>query len=150
MRIHFLILLAILGCSGGLPAQQTPDPAQQPDSTGKPAPIRHFNLKDYSRIGGSVSTPEVQSAPLPSAPQCFGTANSAHGKKEIMTILFVGINKQGTIDFAKVVRSGDPEWDKCAVDAVYNWHFKPSMQYGDPVASVLNIEVKYRPPSSNK
>jgi TonB family protein len=144
MRLISMLFLAVATVGYVCPslAQQEQDSTQQPSAVALPAPIKHFNLKDYARVGGSVSAPDAISAPAPASPT---GANSKPKKKELTTIVLVGINAQGTVEFAKVVRSSDPDWDKCAVDAVYQWRFKPAMQHGHPIASQVDIEVNFRP-----
>jgi len=144
MRVITTLLLAVATAGYVCPslAQQEQDSTQQPSAVAQPALIKHFNLKDYTRVGGSVSAPKAISAPAPASPM---GPNIKPKKQQLTTIVLVGINAQGTVDFAKVVRSSDPDWDKCAVDAVYQWRFKPAMQHGQPIVSQVDIEVNFKP-----
>jgi serine/threonine-protein kinase len=57
--------------------------------------------------------------------------------------LRIGINEQGKVEEADVVKSLDPGLDLKAIEAVKKWSFKPAMLKGKPVAVRSQVELEF-------
>jgi len=55
----------------------------------------------------------------------------------------IGINEQGRVEEAEVVKSLDPGLDKKAIEAAKKWTFKPAMLRGKPVAVRSQVELEF-------
>lgn len=64
-------------------------------------------------------------------------------------LLRVDVGADGTatnVDF--VQRSGTPELDRAAMNAVRKWHFSPARRDGKPIASSVNVPIDFVLPKS--
>ena len=55
----------------------------------------------------------------------------------------VGINEQGDVEEAEVVRPLEPGLDKKALEAAKKWKWKPAMVKGKPVAVQQQVELEF-------
>ena len=61
-----------------------------------------------------------------------------------VVVLEVAINKTGTVDMIKLVRSLKPEFDQSAIAAVKRWEFVPVMKDGHTVAVQMQVEITFK------
>lgn len=67
-------------------------------------------------------------------------------KLKVKVLLAVFIDEKGDVSDVKVVKSNDSRFDDAAVMMVKaNWKFTPALLSGKPVASKLNIPVRFDP-----
>jgi len=59
--------------------------------------------------------------------------------------LEVAINKKGTVDMIKLVRSLKPEFDQSAIAAAKRWEFVPAMKDGHTVPVQMQVEMTFKP-----
>jgi TonB family protein len=61
-------------------------------------------------------------------------------------VLQIRIDENGLpIDVDVARRSGSRELDRAAIQAVREWRFKPALQNGKPVSSVVELPVDFKP-----
>jgi protein TonB len=73
------------------------------------------------------------------------TAHAMRGKIHGVVILEVVVLADGSVDpdRIRVTRSLDRGLDEQAAIAVRQWRFRPSMRFGQPVASRVTIELAF-------
>lgn len=64
------------------------------------------------------------------------------GKEGRATVGFV-VSEKGTVVFAEVMKTSDPEFGKAAAAAVLCWRFEPATRAGAPVPTVLRHEFRF-------
>jgi TonB family protein len=86
-----------------------------------------------------VKPPLVIKAPDPQFPE------SARQQKQQGTTIFVSvIDATGHVQSLRVTREGFPGFPGAAAEAISQWTFRPATREGQPVASVINVEVNFR------
>jgi protein TonB len=56
----------------------------------------------------------------------------------------IHVRDDGTIEFVEVlVSSGSERLDRAAVDALTRWRFEPALRRGEPIASLVDQEVRF-------
>ena len=114
------------------------------------------------RVGGGVSAPTVLSSRLGSTtPGIYRVGNGVSGPRVIhkvepiysdearaaryqgTVVLEAIIQKDGSVEIARVVRSIGFGLDEKAIEAVSQWRFEPAKLNGEPVSVALNIEVNF-------
>ncbi|GGG82688.1 M56 family metallopeptidase [Edaphobacter dinghuensis] len=93
------------------------------------------------KIGKDVIAPKLVSSVEPQFPE------SERGKKdkfEGRCLVGFVVDSSGAVHDVHVKRSLRPDFDAKAVEAVEQYHFKPAMRAGEPVAVALNVEVDFK------
>jgi len=122
-------LLVLLLTLPGITAGQSNAGADQPSQASRP--------KQYLKIGKGIVPPSVISDPKPSDPP------SCKITHEAVSILWVAIGEQGTVDAVKVERSAGRDLDQKAVDFVKQWKFNPAMKDGKPVPVHVDVQFSF-------
>jgi TonB family protein len=93
-------------------------------------------------VYGSRGTlpPKVEHEPLPEY-------TSAARRKDFggTAVLMVIVNEQGMPEILELLKDLGEGLDIAALAAVSEWRFKPATHDGKPVATRINVEVKFRP-----
>jgi protein TonB len=90
--------------------------------------------------GGANVRPAYLYNPHPAYP----AESRANGEKGLV-LLMVGINEQGNVISVKVRQSsGFPRLDSAATEGVRSWRFRPARLAGFPVASTLDIPIRFQ------
>lgn len=87
---------------------------------------------------GKTLRPQVQSSPDPEFP-----ANAPNSQGYVVLSLVVGTD--GKTHLIHVVQSGGEAFDVSAVRAVQQWKFRPATCQGEPIATMINVDVEFRP-----
>ena len=90
------------------------------------------------RVGGGIQPPMKIKDVRPVYPP----AAKAEGRQG-MAIVEAVIGADGTVADAKVIRSIGDDLDRAALDAVYQWVFRPTMLNGQPVPVIMTVTVKF-------
>jgi len=114
------------GILGGMITAAAPPPPPPPP----PPPER-------VRVGGSVQTANLVTAPKPVYPPLARQARIQGTVK-----LEADISKEGTIENLRVI-SGHPLLIQAALDAVKQWRYKPTLLNGVPVEVVTTVDVNF-------
>jgi TonB family protein len=93
----------------------------------------------YFANSSEVSTPKPIRTPDPSY-----TDIAQRKRFEGTAVLLVVVNEKGLPEVLEVTRPLGEGLDIQAVAAVAHWTFKPAMKDGQPVAVLINVEVKFR------
>lgn len=107
-----------------------------------PATIRSERRTTTARATPRSSAPRpIAGNPLPEYP----VAALRHGESG-RVVLQVRIDENGLpIDIDVARRSGSRELDRAAIQAVREWRFKPAIQNGRPVSSVVELPIDFKP-----
>lgn len=125
----------------------TPTPAIEESITATarrdtPATVKSERRTTMARATSRSSAPEpIAGNPLPEYP----AVALRHGEGG-QVVLQVRIDENGLpieVDVAR--RSGSRELDRAAIQAVREWRFKPAIQNGKPVSSVVELPVDFKP-----
>jgi TonB family protein len=125
----FSTLLAALMLANDASSQQASDKAD----AAKQHPPNY-----YLKIDKHVVPPQPLYTPQPEK-----VVPSGKVKTRGTVVLWVGINEQGTIDTAKVVRSLNRKLDESALETVKKWKFIPATKDGKPTPVQTNVEVNF-------
>jgi protein TonB len=91
------------------------------------------------KVGGEVLPPVLIHSVDPKYPRpLFGKA------KPSSVLIGLVVTDKGDPAKIYIVRSGGDKFDKNALDAVRQYHFKPAMLHGEAVPVEINIEVQYK------
>jgi TonB family protein len=127
--------VAGLLCAGllcGLACPATSSFAQQ-DAKGKP----ERDTPVY-KVGNNVKPPVPVSAPDPHYPEDLRIK-----RVQGVVALDVVIGEDGNVRQVSVKRRLDPRLDAEAVKAVQTWKFRPGTKDGTPVATSIDIQVRF-------
>ena len=91
------------------------------------------------RVGGGVSAP----VPLNSVQAEFTDA-ARRAKYQGVCLVSTIVDRNGMPQDVRVVRKLDYGLDQSALDAVRRYRFKPAMRNGEPVPTMVTIEVNFR------
>lgn len=131
--------------STGTAVVATPTPVTEDTATASAK--RDTAIKTESRTAVARATPRSSAAepiagnPLPEYP-AIALRHGEGGR----VVLQVRIDENGLptdVDVAR--RSGSRELDRAAIQAVREWRFKPAIQNGKPVPSVVELPIDFRP-----
>jgi TonB family protein len=92
-------------------------------------------------LGKDVVAPVLISEAQPEFPE------AEKGKKDKFDgtcLIGLVVDSSGTVHDVHVKRSLRPDFDAKAVEAVEQYHFKPAMRAGEPVAVALNVQVNFK------
>jgi protein TonB len=89
-------------------------------------------------IGGDVSAPTIV---FRVEPEYSEEARKARYEGKVL--LEAIIKKDGRVDVLHLLRSLGFGLDQNAIEALKQWRFRPAMQNGKAVDSILNIEVSF-------
>jgi TonB family protein len=64
---------------------------------------------------------------------------------ESNVVLFVTVEKDGTVSDAKVAESGGDDFDNAALEAVKRWRFAPAIKEGQPVRARIRVPFHFAP-----
>lgn len=105
-----------------------------------PKSIACFPLGDrFERIRKDLTLPHVVQAPDPEY------SPDARRRRVQGTVLFlVGIDEKGYVADAILTRSVDPGLNLNAIQVLRDWRFQPALRDGEPVPTVVNVEVNFR------
>lgn len=125
----------------------TPIPVTEETTTATAGRDMPTTLKSERRATVARATPR-SSAPEPIAgnplPE-YPVVALRHGESG-QVVLQVRIDEKGLpIDVDVARRSGSRELDRAAIQAVREWRFKPAIQNGKPVSSVVELPVDFKP-----
>ena len=114
------------------------------------------------RVGGGVSAPTVLTTLLgTTSPEIYRVGNGVSAPRVIhkvepiysdearaaryqgTVVLEAIIQKDGSVEIARVVRSLGFGLDEKAIEALSQWRFEPAKLNGEPVSVALNIEVNF-------
>ncbi len=90
------------------------------------------------RAGGGVSRPSLI---YKVEPEYSEVARRLHA--EGVVLLYVVVQRDGTAQNIRVLKSVGYGLDQKAIDAVQRWRFKPGMKEGNPVAVEAQIDVNF-------
>lgn len=90
------------------------------------------------RVGSGIKPPMKIKDVRPAYPP----AAMAEGRQGIAIVEAV-IGADGTVTDAKVIRSIGGDLDRAALDAVYQWAFRPTMLNGQPVPVIMTVTVNF-------
>jgi TonB family protein len=91
--------------------------------------------KGVYQVGGALTPPPRLDRPV------YPTEALTAGVEGVVVVEVV-INEQGDVADARVVRS-IPMLDDAAIQAVRNWHFKPTTVQGNSVPVRMNVTVNF-------
>lgn len=116
---------------------ENPEPQAEQDTTSSPA-------EDENRIyhvTSEMTPPVLLQRILPEYPRF-----DSRIKREGRVIILIVIEKDGTVQEARVLRSVSARIDQAAIEAVQQWRYRPALLSGTPVRVTqvvgLNFEVK--------
>ena len=92
-----------------------------------------------NRVGGAVSPPRVRYDPNPEYSEMARQA-----KYQGTTVLWLVVDTDGLPKYIRIQRPVGMGLDEQAVESVQTWKFDPSMQNGQPVPVMINVEVNFR------
>jgi TonB family protein len=64
---------------------------------------------------------------------------------EVSVVLFVTVQRDGTVGDAAVAESGGPAFDRAAIDAVKGWRFEPASRAGAPIRARIRVPIQFAP-----
>jgi TonB family protein len=119
--------------------EETPSASVRRDTPATSKSERHSTV---ARATLRSSAPEpIAGNPLPEYP----AVALRHGESG-RVVLQIRIDENGLpIDVDVARRSGSRELDRAAIQAVREWRFKPALQNGKPVSSVVELPVDFKP-----
>ena len=142
------------------------DPSLPPEKilSGKEVYTLHVNLPNITSVTGSwiLSFAQLDADPRPqyrpkgvlAGPVAYEKVDpkyppgliKAHVQGEV--VLYAIIRKDGSVDSIQLVRGVDPELDRCAIDALAQWKFRPGTRAGVPVdlEAVVHVPFLYKSP----
>ncbi len=91
-------------------------------------------------LAQGVTPPQVQEhvdAVYPEARLAEGTESNV--------VLFVTVEKDGSVSDAKVAESGGDDFDNAALEAVKRWRFAPAIKEGQPVRARIKVPFHFAP-----
>ncbi|MCR4375390.1 MAG: energy transducer TonB, partial [Acidobacteria bacterium] len=91
------------------------------------------------RVGSGIQPPMKVKDVRPAYPP----AAMAEGRQGIAIIEAV-IGTDGTVRDATIIRSIGDDLDRAALDAVYQWVFRPTTLNGQPVPVIMTVTVNFR------
>jgi protein TonB len=91
------------------------------------------------RVGGGVSAPKVIYEPDPEYSE-----EARKAKYQGVCVVQLVVGTDGRPHDIKVQRSLGLGLDEKAIEAVNLWKFEPGMKDGNPVATIINVEVQFR------
>ena len=60
-------------------------------------------------------------------------------------VLFVTVERDGSIGETTVAESGGDAFDRAALEAVKGWRFEPAMRAGTPVRARIRVPIQFTP-----
>lgn len=165
--VLWLLLLVALLLLGwwwfGHRGAREPVPEPAPAATGEPAATaaadadtaaadarRKKAAQDRARKISKPAAPRATEArPLAGNPQPDYPRDAQRRGLDGRVLLRIDVAADGTatnVDF--VQRSGTPELDRAAMNAVRKWRFAPARRDGKPVASSVNVPIDFVLPKS--
>jgi TonB family protein len=88
--------------------------------------------------------PGVVDAPKPTyTPDPTYTENARRDKLQGTAILVVAVNEKGFPEVLEIAQSLGEGLDTHALAAVAQWRFQPAMKNGQPVAVLINVQVRF-------
>jgi TonB family protein len=91
------------------------------------------------RVGGNVTPPK----PLNRVAASYSDKGRAQGINGTCLITMI-VDKHGMPEDIGVRKSLEPSMDEQAIAAASQYRFQPAMRDGEPVAVMINVEVKFR------
>lgn len=166
--LWLLLLVALLLLGWWWFSQRTPEMVPEPAPgtvTGEPAPTAAADAekaearKKAEQARAKPSKPSkpskpavaraTEARPLAGSPQPEYPRDAQRRGQGGRVLLRVDVAADGTatnVDFVK--RSGTPELDRAAMNAVRKWRFAPARLNGKPVASSVNVPIDFVLPKS--
>jgi len=130
----YLLIWANRGKVSSLVEPDLPVPTQPRE------PIKQqFASERLSRVGASVRPPKAIYAPDPEYSELARKA-----KYQGVTVLGVIVGPAGNPQDVWVVKKLGLGLDQRAIDAVRTWKFDPATRDSEPVAVLINVEVKFQ------
>jgi protein TonB len=117
----------LAGIVGGLPDVPLPPPPPPP-------PVR----RDPVRVGGQVKQPALVRRVEPVYPSM-----AVHAHIEGMVILEAIVDRDGTVEEVKVLRSAGALLDNAALTAVRQWQYSPVLLNGIPERFILTVMLSF-------
>jgi len=64
---------------------------------------------------------------------------------EAKVVLFVTVERDGSVGDAKVAESGGAAFDRAALEAVSGWRFEPALRAGAPIRTRIRVPIQFAP-----
>ncbi|HTZ60371.1 MAG TPA: energy transducer TonB [Acidobacteriaceae bacterium] len=90
------------------------------------------------KVGGEVLPPGLVSGPHPKFPP------GAPKHVQIAVLVSLVVDALGNPQDVQIRKSGGPEFDAAAIEAVKKYKFRPAMLYGNPVPVYADIRVDFK------
>jgi len=125
----------------------TPTPVTEDTATVSAKRDTTATIKTERRTPMARATPRSSAAepvagnPLPEYPAI--ALRHGEGGKVVLQVRIDENGRPTDVDVAR--RSGSRELDRAAIQAVREWRFKPAIQNGKPVPSVVELPIDFRP-----
>jgi TonB family protein len=91
------------------------------------------------RVGGNLQPPKILNMPRVAYPEAAKTAGT-----EGLVIVHAVVLLDGSIGSATAFGGADPELAKAAVENVRQWKYVPAALNGQPVETVVTVELNFR------
>lgn len=97
------------------------------------------DLPSSPYLGKAVDAPQLVYSVNPKFPRGFRKYRGF----ETLVVVHLTVDADGKPQQVSIKRSSNPDFDKCAVDAVKQYRFKPAMLNNQPFAIQVEIEVHF-------